>query len=496
MRLDGTTKSEERSELLKQFNSPDSPFFIFLLSTRAGGLGLNLQTADTVIIFDSDWNPQADIQAQDRAHRIGQKNEVRVIRLCTATPLEVCYSFTIFVIKEHILNRAAFKLSMDQLVIQAGNFNSNAENKSRAMTDTIEIDDDEFGGPDSDAKQKAMLQEILRKGVSMGAEIDTMSDAQMNEMLARTEEEFEIFQTMDDLRLLGSLQTYRNTLIPDPVDTTVIDLNSAFDTGRIASLRKKLIADISAVSQSEISVEAIESGEIDISSIVRPVLMTHDEVPDYLKISDEELRAESNGLFQQPHPDMENIGRGKRVRSQNISYNVGDPNEQFEQWLKEDFRVLGKRKRGVASKAEKLDLSGDDEVFEVNAKKAKLSSHTSFTHEVDDLGGKLKTLLFLIEEELRINTDPRWTFFRTVPTENEEPEYWIVVDNGIDWSDIQVRVQTAWYPTIRDFLADIFLLTSNAQLVHRKGTDIYLCAELLRSHVVKYSKEIFAIEND
>jgi SNF2 family DNA or RNA helicase len=55
LRLDGTTKAEDRAELLRQFNAKDSPYFIFILSTRAGGLGLNLQTADTVILFDSDW---------------------------------------------------------------------------------------------------------------------------------------------------------------------------------------------------------------------------------------------------------------------------------------------------------------------------------------------------------------------------------------------------------------------------------------------------------
>lgn len=57
LRLDGTTKSEDRGQLLALFNAKDSPYFIFLLSTRAGGLGLNLQAADTVVIFDSDWNP-------------------------------------------------------------------------------------------------------------------------------------------------------------------------------------------------------------------------------------------------------------------------------------------------------------------------------------------------------------------------------------------------------------------------------------------------------
>ena len=62
LRLDGTTKAEERGDLLKRFNAPESEFFLFLLSTRAGGLGLNLQSADTVIIFDSDWNPHQDLQ--------------------------------------------------------------------------------------------------------------------------------------------------------------------------------------------------------------------------------------------------------------------------------------------------------------------------------------------------------------------------------------------------------------------------------------------------
>ena len=65
-RLDGSTSQYERQQLIDQFNAPNSPHFCFLLSTRAGGLGLNLQTADTVVIFDSDWNPHQDLQAQDR----------------------------------------------------------------------------------------------------------------------------------------------------------------------------------------------------------------------------------------------------------------------------------------------------------------------------------------------------------------------------------------------------------------------------------------------
>jgi chromodomain-helicase-DNA-binding protein 1 len=80
-RIDGTIPSNARRAAIDHFNQPESTDFCFLLSTRAGGLGINLMTADTVILFDSDWNPQADLQAMARAHRIGQKNHVMVYRL-------------------------------------------------------------------------------------------------------------------------------------------------------------------------------------------------------------------------------------------------------------------------------------------------------------------------------------------------------------------------------------------------------------------------------
>ena len=91
-----------------------------MLSTRAGGLGLNLQTADTVIIFDSDWNPHQDMQAQDRAHRIGQKKEVRVLRLITVNSVE-----------EKILAAARYKLNIDEKVIQAGKFDQRSTDAER-----------------------------------------------------------------------------------------------------------------------------------------------------------------------------------------------------------------------------------------------------------------------------------------------------------------------------------------------------------------------------
>ncbi|XP_014471467.1 PREDICTED: chromodomain-helicase-DNA-binding protein 1 isoform X3 [Dinoponera quadriceps] len=106
-RLDGSIKGELRKQALDHFNAEGSTDFCFLLSTRAGGLGINLATADTVIIFDSDWNPQNDLQAQARAHRIGQKNQVNIYRLVTKNSVE-----------EEIVERAKQKMVLDHLVIQ------------------------------------------------------------------------------------------------------------------------------------------------------------------------------------------------------------------------------------------------------------------------------------------------------------------------------------------------------------------------------------------
>ncbi|XP_070517444.1 chromodomain-helicase-DNA-binding protein 1 isoform X3 [Cardiocondyla obscurior] len=106
-RLDGSIKGELRKQALDHFNAEGSQDFCFLLSTRAGGLGINLATADTVIIFDSDWNPQNDLQAQARAHRIGQKNKVNIYRLVTKNSVE-----------EEIVERAKQKMVLDHLVIQ------------------------------------------------------------------------------------------------------------------------------------------------------------------------------------------------------------------------------------------------------------------------------------------------------------------------------------------------------------------------------------------
>ncbi|GLJ08114.1 hypothetical protein SUGI_0081570 [Cryptomeria japonica] len=110
-RIDGKVKLADRQRQINDFNNPGSNLHIFLLSTRAGGLGINLASADTCIIYDSDWNPQMDLQAMDRCHRIGQTKPVHVYRLCTAHSAEC-----------RMLKVASGKLKLEHVVIEKGQF--------------------------------------------------------------------------------------------------------------------------------------------------------------------------------------------------------------------------------------------------------------------------------------------------------------------------------------------------------------------------------------
>uniref|UniRef100_A0A671KDP8 Chromodomain-helicase-DNA-binding protein 2-like n=1 Tax=Sinocyclocheilus anshuiensis TaxID=1608454 RepID=A0A671KDP8_9TELE len=165
-RLDGSIKGEIRKQALDHFNAEGSEDFCFLLSTRAGGLGINLASADTVVIFDSDWNPQNDLQAQARAHRIGQKKQVNIYRLVTKGTVE-----------EDIIERAKKKMVLDHLVIQrmdttgrtvldnnSGNSNSNPFSKEE-LTAILKFGaEDLFKEPEGEESepQEMDIDEILR----------------------------------------------------------------------------------------------------------------------------------------------------------------------------------------------------------------------------------------------------------------------------------------------------------------------------------------------
>ena len=145
-RIDGGVKQDERRQQINDFNTKKH-VKLFLLSTRAGGQGINLTAADTVILFDSDWNPQQDLQAQDRAHRIGQTRPVIIYRLATKGTVE-----------QTLLEKADGKRRLEKLVIQKGKFRSLlrkkvGEDEADDLADAVEGDDFEGYDPGEGAEQ-------------------------------------------------------------------------------------------------------------------------------------------------------------------------------------------------------------------------------------------------------------------------------------------------------------------------------------------------------
>uniref|UniRef100_A0A8C5Q3Q0 Helicase SRCAP n=1 Tax=Leptobrachium leishanense TaxID=445787 RepID=A0A8C5Q3Q0_9ANUR len=128
LRLDGSTRVEQRQVLMERFNM-DKRIFCFILSTRSGGVGVNLTGADTVIFYDSDWNPTMDAQAQDRCHRIGQTRDVHIYRLVSDRTVE-----------ENILKKAQQKRMLGDMAIEGGNFTT-AYFKQQTIRELFEMED-------------------------------------------------------------------------------------------------------------------------------------------------------------------------------------------------------------------------------------------------------------------------------------------------------------------------------------------------------------------
>lgn len=178
-RLDGQTKHCDRTSAIDEFNSPGSPTFLFMLSTRSGGLGINLATADCVIIYDSDWNPQMDLQAMDRAHRIGQKKQVHVFRLVTENTID-----------EKIVERAEVKLRLDKLIIQQGK-----------LSDKM--------GPNLNKEEMLNIIRFGAKQLLASKDEDDNLDQDIEKLLAVGEEKTAQQQKkLDEIGADGSLRTF------------------------------------------------------------------------------------------------------------------------------------------------------------------------------------------------------------------------------------------------------------------------------------------------
>lgn len=190
-RIDGGTAHEDRIAAIDEYNKPGSEKFVFLLTTRAGGLGINLTTADIVILYDSDWNPQADLQAMDRAHRIGQTKQVVVYRFVTDHAIE-----------EKVLERAAQKLRLDQLVIQQGR----AQIAAKAAANKDELLSMIQHGAEDVFKTKGATGNLAEKAELNDDDIDailTSGESRTKELNARYEK-----LGIDDLQKFTSESAY------------------------------------------------------------------------------------------------------------------------------------------------------------------------------------------------------------------------------------------------------------------------------------------------
>lgn len=129
-RIDGRIRGNLRQAAIDRYSKPDSDRFVFLLCTKAGGLGINLTAADTVIIYDSDWNPQNDLQAQARCHRIGQQKMVKVYRLLCRNTYE-----------REMFDKASLKLGLDKAILQSMNTSQGGKDPSNKQLTKKEIED-------------------------------------------------------------------------------------------------------------------------------------------------------------------------------------------------------------------------------------------------------------------------------------------------------------------------------------------------------------------
>merc|ERR1712157_124839 len=171
-RIDGSTDVDDRQKQMDEFNNSSSDIFVFLLSTRAGGLGINLTAADTCIIFDSDWNPHQDSQAMDRCHRIGQTRPVAVYRLLTLGSVDI-----------EMMEKQISKKKLERMAIVGGDFRK-AGLRSRGSFDhqTLKslLSDD--------------IKDLQTKGASDNGAIIQIDDQEFDAIMDRSK----LFQEGDD----------------------------------------------------------------------------------------------------------------------------------------------------------------------------------------------------------------------------------------------------------------------------------------------------------
>ncbi|KAI8983220.1 SNF2 family N-terminal domain-containing protein [Trametes punicea] len=437
LRLDGGTKTEDRAGHVALFNAPDSDYKVFILSTRAGGLGLNLQTADTVIIFDSDWNPHADLQAQDRAHRIGQTKVVRILRFITEKSVE-----------EAMFARARYKLDIDDKVIQAGRF----DNKS------------------TQEEQEEFLRSILEADQEEeNEEAGDMNDDEINEIIARSEEEARIFHEIDLQRERDALEAWRragNRGKPPPPLMQLEELPECYrtdepfqDTNDLDELegrghrRRTVVSYNDGLSDDQWAL-ALEEGE-DLQELSERAREKKERRATNKLIRQAELNDSPGPELDTPRSRKSKKGKGKAEL---------------------DIPASGKRKRGGGKSTSMTPSVVDDEDEDRDAKRRKKAPDLpapikeKMKKALNDIH---KAVLNLEDDTGRKRSD----LFRELPDRREYPDYYQLIKQPIALSTIRKRISSHYYKNVLDFREDMRLMFNNARTYNQEGSWVYVDAD-------------------
>ncbi|KAJ7674433.1 SNF2-family ATP dependent chromatin remodeling factor snf21 [Mycena rosella] len=436
LRLDGGTKTEERANFVQLFNAKDSEYKVFILSTRAGGLGLNLQTADTVIM-----NPHADLQAQDRAHRIGQTKAVLILRFITEKSVE-----------EAMYQRARYKLDIDDKVIQAGRF----DNKS------TQEEQEEFLRSILDADQEEENEEA-----------GDMNDDELNSIIARTEEESELFREMDVKRERDALENWRAQghrgkpplgltqfeELPEcyqkdePFEVEIID-EAAEGRGQ----RRRNVVSYSDGLDDEAWAMALEEGE------------------DLEELADRSRKRGTNKLLR----DAEASGRGTPVSDSDSRARKAKKGKSRMGVPDYEPSLGSKRKRGVKSLSVTPSVNEDDD-DDRQPKRRKQPAKSNGNDVPPAVREKLKKVFAECYRAVVACEDAdgrkRCELFRELPDRHEYPNYYQLITQPIALSHLRKRGTGPYYKDVQQYRSDWSLMFNNARTFNQEGSWVYIDAD-------------------
>ncbi|KAH8103254.1 SNF2-family ATP dependent chromatin remodeling factor snf21 [Phellopilus nigrolimitatus] len=444
LRLDGGTKTEERATHVQAFNAKDSPVQVFILSTRAGGLGLNLQSADTVIIFDSDWNPHADLQAQDRAHRIGQTKAVRILRFITEKSVE-----------EAMYARARYKLDIDDKVIQAGRF----DNKS------------------TQEEQEEFLRSILEADQEEDSEESgDMNDDEINEIIARNDKEVEIFKDMDIQRLRDQKNNWQLAGRHGPPPQPLVQLEELPDCYRNDDFFESTTIEdeMEGRGHRRRTVVSYNDGLSDDAWAM--ALEGEEDIQDVMEKSREKtqrrgvskLIRDSEGQSSRNSPAIEET-RGRKKK--------GRPPKNVEVDYEPSTSVNGKRKRGgKATSVTPSVIDDDDDLRDSKRRKVKTADHPTSVRD------RMKKVFNECYRALQLCEDPitgrrRWELFKEVPDKRDYPDYYQQIAQPIAMSHLRKRAQTNYYKDVQQYRDEWRLMFNNARTYNVEGSLVYIDAD-------------------